>query len=71
MSAGILDSLNDINYNGEIHDVNKLEDILQADFKSEQFLSYGKLVAWLTQELNSFYSIGEYVQNMNCMQQRM
>jgi len=39
---------------------------LQSDLKSEQFLPYGKLIAWLTQELNNFYSIGEYVQNINC-----
>ncbi|CAF1004687.1 unnamed protein product [Adineta steineri] len=65
MAAGILDSLNDINYNGEIKDENKLEEVLNSNLKSVQFLPYTKLIAWLTQELNGFYSIGEFVQVIN------
>jgi hypothetical protein len=53
-------------YNGELNNESKLEEVLQAELRSEQFLPYGKLVAWLTQELNGFYSIGEYVQDINC-----
>jgi hypothetical protein len=55
-------------YNGEINNENKLEEILKIDLRSEEFLPYGKLIAWLTQELNGFYSIGEYVQYINCVQ---
>lgn len=65
MAAGILDSLNDINYTGEINNENKLEEVLNANLRSEQFLPYGKLISWLTQELNGVYSIGEYVQDLN------
>jgi hypothetical protein len=54
-------------YNGEIKSENKLEEIFKSDFKSEEFLLYAKLIAWLTQELNGFYSIGEYVQDINCV----
>lgn len=55
-------------YNGEINNENKLDEVLNSDLKSQQFVPYGKLIAWLTQELNGFYSIGEYVQDINCMQ---
>ena len=54
-------------FNGEIKDENQFEEILKANFKSEQFLPYAKLIAALTQELNGFYKIGEYVQNVDCM----
>lgn len=53
-------------FTGEINDEKTLEAVLKADLKSEQFLPYAKLIAALTQELNGFYSIGEYVQNVNC-----
>ncbi len=55
-------------YIGEINNEDKLEEVLKSDFKSEQFILYGKLIAWLTQQLNGFYSIGEYVQDINCVQ---
>ncbi|CAF4226440.1 unnamed protein product [Rotaria socialis] len=52
-------------YNGELNDDIKLEQALTTDLKSEGFLPYAKLIAWLTQELNGFYSIGEFVQDIN------
>jgi len=57
-----------ISYTGAINNENQLEEVLKSDLKSVQFLPYGKLIAWLTQELNGFYSIGEYVQDINCVQ---
>jgi hypothetical protein len=57
-----------ISYTGEINNENQLEEVLKSNLKSDQFLPYGKLIAWLTQELNGFYSIGEYVQDINCVQ---
>ncbi|CAF1353320.1 unnamed protein product [Didymodactylos carnosus] len=66
--AGILDSLTDLGSPNEIKDEERLEQVLAADIKSEQFLPYAKLIAWLTQELNGFYNIGEYVQNVNSPQ---
>ncbi|CAF0883467.1 unnamed protein product [Adineta ricciae] len=65
MTAGIIDSLNDINYTGELNNENNLEDALKANLRSEQFLPYGKLISWLTQELNGAYSIDECVQDVN------
>ncbi|CAF3436590.1 unnamed protein product [Rotaria sp. Silwood1] len=52
-------------YTGQINNETKLEEVLKSDLKSEGFLPYAKLIAWLTQELNGFYSIGEFVQDIN------
>jgi hypothetical protein len=46
---------------GELNDENKFEEVLTCDLRSEQFLPYAKLIASLTQELNGFYNIGEFV----------
>ena len=52
-------------YVDEIVDEKKLDETLIAVLKSEQFLPYANLVASLTQQLNGFYSIEEFVHNIN------
>lgn len=42
-------------------DEKKFEEVLTCDLRSEQFLPYAKLIASLTQQLNEFYHIGEFV----------
>jgi hypothetical protein len=55
-------------YIGNINNETQLEATLESDRKSNEFLPYAQLIAWLTQELNGFYAIGDYVHTIDCRQ---